>query len=66
LREGWAQVRPGGYFAYSVCSLIAEEGENRVREAIKNCSAPLKQWRLGPHISPGGDGFWAALYRKPI
>lgn len=63
LREAWEKVRPGGFLAYSVCSVLKEEGPR----AIEDCGLSdfrIREWFLVTHEPPYGDGFWAALLRK--
>ena len=62
LIEGWARVKPGGLLAYSVCSVLKEEGE-RVVKSFKEGKVEA-MWTLAPQIAPHGDGFFAALIRK--
>lgn len=64
IRDGWAKVRPGGLFAYSVCSVLKEEGEGAWKKAELKGARELQRWSLAPHLSPGGDGFWAMLAEK--
>jgi 16S rRNA (cytosine967-C5)-methyltransferase len=64
LREAWDKVRPGGFLAYSVCSLLDEEGPQALERAGLR-SPSVREWLLAPHEAPYGDGFWAALVRKP-
>jgi 16S rRNA (cytosine967-C5)-methyltransferase len=62
VQEGWEKVRPGGLFAYSVCSVIHSEGEGRTAGLAG--AERVAVWELGPQKEPGGDGFWAGLFRK--
>lgn len=65
--EGWERVRPGGFFVYSVCSVIKAEGPELLQamgEKLAGVQAPLAQWSLAPHEPPYGDGFWACLLQK--
>ncbi len=68
VREGFGRVKPGGFFAYSVCSVLAEEGAELVRKALETAlGGPLvfaREWSLQPQDSPFGDGFWAVLLKK--
>jgi 16S rRNA (cytosine967-C5)-methyltransferase len=65
IREGWDRVRPGGFFAYSVCSILKEEGAERILEAeLGKSSIRVSEWFLPPQNAPYGDGFWAILLRK--
>jgi 16S rRNA (cytosine967-C5)-methyltransferase len=63
IREGWAKVRPGGFFVYSVCSVLLEEGRNRIAVA-ELPGQEIHAWDLHPQQDPFGDGFWAVLIRK--
>lgn len=64
VKEAWEKVRPGGFLAYSVCSVFKEEGPGIAKRAGLD-SQIVKQWRLAPHEAPFGDGFWAAVFCKP-
>ncbi len=66
LREGWEKVSPGGFLAYSVCSVLKEEGEGILKNAgfLQAHAKTLKEWFLSPHLEPCGDGFWAVLIQK--
>jgi 16S rRNA (cytosine967-C5)-methyltransferase len=64
IREAWGKVREGGYLAYSVCSVLEEEGAARVKQAELAGAAEIQTWMLAPQDPPGGDGFWAVLLRK--
>ena len=64
LAKGWSKVRPGGFLAWSVCSVFSDEGERLIEGA--GLSGPvLRSWLLSPQLEPHGDGFWAALIQKP-
>jgi 16S rRNA (cytosine967-C5)-methyltransferase len=63
IREAWGKVKPGGYLAYSVCSVLKEEGPGMIEKA-RLPGALVKTWFLLPQLAPSGDGFWAALIRK--
>ena len=68
LREAWAAVRPGGLLAYSVCSVLTEEGSGAIERFKLAQSAfageVVGEWLLEPQTAPFGDGFWAILIRK--
>lgn len=67
LAEAWQQVRPGGFLAYSVCSVLKEEGPEVVSKLLSKPgiqAEKVAEWFLVPHEAPHGDGFWAALIRK--
>jgi 16S rRNA (cytosine967-C5)-methyltransferase len=64
IEEGWAKVRPGGFLAYSVCSVLKQEGPERVGAAKLANSVSEGEWFLTPQRGPHGDGFWAILLRK--
>ena len=65
LKEGWAKVRPGGFLAYSVCSVLKDEGPHLIERAALS-KFRQKHWLLVPQSEPFGDGFWCALLQKPI
>jgi 16S rRNA (cytosine967-C5)-methyltransferase len=71
LRQGWERVQPGGFLVYSVCSIFADEGERVIAHFKKELQssgvevAVIRDWLLCPQQAPFGDGFWAALLRKP-
>ncbi|MBI4925453.1 MAG: hypothetical protein HY843_05965 [Bdellovibrio sp.] len=61
--EGWRKVKPGGFLAYTVCSILKEEGSELIEKAnLKN--HVIKQWLLMPHEFPYGDAFFGALLKK--
>jgi 16S rRNA (cytosine967-C5)-methyltransferase len=63
LRETWEKVPPGGFLAYSVCSVLREEGPEAILSVgLENFK--VQEWFLCPHLAPFGDGFWAALFYK--
>ena len=64
LREGWSKVRPGGFLAFSVCSVLVEEGADAVARAGLTGATEIKRWELAPQLEPYGDGFWAVLLQK--
>lgn len=63
IREAWEKVRPGGLLAYSVCSVLKDEGPRAI-EAAKLSGQSLKTWFLVPQEEPCGDGFWGVLIQK--
>lgn len=63
IQEAWSKVKPGGFLAYSVCSVLREEGPEAVSRAQLGGST-VREWLLAPHLAPHGDGFYAALIRK--
>lgn len=63
IQQAWEKVRPGGFLAYSVCSVLREEGSGRI-ESAKLAGSRVKDWSLLPQSAPFGDGFWATLIRK--
>lgn len=63
LKEAWDKVRPGGYLAYSVCSILREEGPEALQRAQLGGTL-VREWLLTPQTPPSGDGFYAALIRK--
>lgn len=64
LTEAWRLVRPGGFLAYSVCSVLPDEGKGMIERAAL-ASNLVNEWLLLPQEGPQGDGFWAALMGKP-
>jgi 16S rRNA (cytosine967-C5)-methyltransferase len=64
LREAWQKTKPGGYLAYSVCSVFEDEGAGAIKR-VGLSQHLVKDWLLSPHHAPHGDGFWAGLLRKP-
>lgn len=65
IARGWQKVRPGGFFVYSVCSVLKDEGCRAIERAgFSNVLQTGKQWFLNPQNSPHGDGFWACLIQK--
>ena len=64
IRRGWEYVKPGGLLAYSVCSVLKDEGIQAVSDAGLRAFL-IKEFTLAPHLPPGGDGFWACLIQKP-
>ncbi len=63
IQKAWEKVRPGGFLAYSVCSVLREEGPGRI-ESAKLAGTRVKDWNLLPQNAPFGDGFWATLIQK--
>ncbi len=64
LIEGWAKVKPGGALAYTVCSVLKEEGSDLVKGSPLEGSTVVKEWLLGPQEELGSDGFWGVLLRR--
>lgn len=64
LKEGWSKVCPGGYLAYSVCSVLKEEGEGLVQSARLSGATQRESWFFSPQDEIQGDGFWAILLKK--
>jgi 16S rRNA C967 or C1407 C5-methylase (RsmB/RsmF family) len=64
VREAWGKVKPGGFLAYSVCSVLHEEGPDLVKRAELTGAREVRSWSLTPQQSPHGDGFWAVLLKK--
>jgi 16S rRNA (cytosine967-C5)-methyltransferase len=62
IKRAWAKVKSGGFFAYSVCSVLKDEGPRAIRQAGLHSEL---EWFLVPQAAPYGDGFWACLIRKP-
>lgn len=63
LKEAWEKVRPGGFLAYSVCSILREEGPEALQRAQLGGTL-VREWLLTPQTPPSGDGFYAVLIRK--
>lgn len=64
IKESWAKLAPGGFLAYSVCSILKEEGPGAIRQASVAGAETVREWFLTPQDAPHGDGFWAVLLRK--
>jgi 16S rRNA (cytosine967-C5)-methyltransferase len=67
LSEAWGKVRPGGLLAYSVCSVLPEEGKGAIEKFLRVSGVEaevLNEWLLVPQVAPSGDGFWATLLKK--
>jgi len=79
LLHGGSMLRPGGYLLYCTCSLLREENEESLAEALKGDSSlvevPLggafpfvhrgKPWgRYAYPSTPWNDGFYSALLMK--
>lgn len=64
LKGAWERVRPGGFLAYSVCSVLQDEGKEALLR-MQLDSHLVWERLLVPQEAPHGDGFWAALLRKP-
>lgn len=64
LREGWEKVRKGGFLAYSVCSVLKQEGPERIREAKLGGARVGAEWLLAPQNGNHGDGFWTTLIQR--
>ncbi len=64
LKKAWEQVRSGGFLAYSVCSVLGEEGPGAIERAGLG-PFEVRRWALEPQTVPNGDGFWCVLLKKP-
>jgi 16S rRNA (cytosine967-C5)-methyltransferase len=66
LNEAWSKVRPGGWLAYSVCSVLKEEGPEAFGKFVELHPEAVRagEWFLVPQEAPRGDGFWCGLARK--
>ncbi|MFZ9595642.1 MAG: RsmB/NOP family class I SAM-dependent RNA methyltransferase, partial [Bdellovibrionia bacterium] len=64
LEKSWEKVAPGGFLAYSVCSVLKEEGPWALEKARLSSSEVVQQWFFAPQQEPRGDGFWAVLLKK--
>ena len=61
-----ARVRPGGALVYATCSLLREEGEDRVAALLASECLDLElEERRWPHRHPGA-GFYLARLRRPV
>ncbi len=63
LLRTWEKMRIGQFLVYSVCSILQEEGP-QVITTVGLTQFLKKSWFLCPQVSPGGDGFWAGLFKK--
>ncbi|MCC7440340.1 MAG: hypothetical protein IT285_01825 [Bdellovibrionales bacterium] len=64
VQSSWECVPIGGWMAYSVCSILAEEGEGLLDWSSLRGSRELRRWLFSPHEAPFGDGFWGILLRR--
>jgi 16S rRNA (cytosine967-C5)-methyltransferase len=66
LAEAWGRVAPGGHLAYSVCSVLKEEGPEAFARFLAGHADAEKtdEWFLVPQDEPRGDGFWGGIVRK--
>jgi 16S rRNA (cytosine967-C5)-methyltransferase len=79
LLHGGSMLRPGGYLLYCTCSLLREENEESLAEALKGdptlVEVPLgesfpfvhpgRRWgRYAYPSTPWNDGFYSALLMK--
>jgi 16S rRNA (cytosine967-C5)-methyltransferase len=64
IQKAWDQVKSGGFLAYSVCSVLQEEGMGAI-EGVGLNHAVVAQWSLFPQTDPFGDGFLCFLLKKP-
>jgi len=62
--RGFELTKPGGFFAYSVCSILKEEGERLLAHLPQSEFKKAGEWNLAPHVAPYGDGFYAVLLEK--
>lgn len=64
LRTAAARVRPGGALVYATCSVLPEEGEERVAAFLAAAPFALEvERRRWPHREPGA-GFYLARLRR--
>ena len=64
LATGAARVRPGGALVYATCSVLREEGEDRVRALLARGGFTVEhESRRWPHRDPG-SGFYVARLRR--
>ncbi len=63
LKEGWNKVKSGGFLAFSVCSVLKEEGPELIARAELGAEK-IGEWFLSPQTEPNGDGFWCVLLQK--
>jgi 16S rRNA (cytosine967-C5)-methyltransferase len=70
LDQGWSKVRSGGFLAYTVCSVLKEEGPEQLQKFLDRVGVGrarvVKQWFLVPQEAPYGDGFWGVLIQKVL
>ncbi len=67
LQDAFALVEKSGIIFYSVCSLFAEEGRERVREWAHGHGSAVRiveEIELGPHQEPSTDGFYGAILER--
>jgi 16S rRNA (cytosine967-C5)-methyltransferase len=66
LEEAWEHVVPGGFLAYSVCSVLGEEGQAQIDGFLgrERGARLVRSWFLLPQLPPHGDGFFAAVIVK--
>jgi 16S rRNA (cytosine967-C5)-methyltransferase len=63
--KGWAAVKPGGYLAYSVCSVFRAESDDVIKSANLSGAEKVYERFLSPQDPPHGDGLWAVVFQKP-
>lgn len=66
LSSAWKMLRPGGILIYSVCSILPEEGEARVKLQSLPEASFLYSQSLFPQDPPYGDGFYACVLQKNV
>lgn len=65
VREAADLVRPGGWLAYTTCSVLRQENEDVIEEFLAQSSSWQAELMRNWPISDAGDGFFLARLRKP-
>ena len=58
------RVKPGGFFVYSVCSVLKDEFQHVVEILEKKGVKPIWTITLSPQEDPYGDGFQAGMWQR--
>jgi 16S rRNA (cytosine967-C5)-methyltransferase len=57
-------VTAGGWLVFATCSILREEGEERVEAFLARRSGWVQEDWMRRHPSPSGDGFVQAIFRR--